>query len=207
MPWTGPTFPSLPGIGMPPHRSLQWSWEDQTALSGKRARYSLFTYPLYKWEIPLDFLRTATAYEEFQTLIGFINSLQGGVGLFGYTDPDDNAVTLQEFDGGLCDGVLTGPFQLVRSVGGNAEPVFLLNGAPSIYVNGTLKTLTTDYTIGTYGGVTFTVAPPAAAVLTWTGSYYWPCRFDDDSIDFEKFSINPAIYSTKSLKFSSEKLA
>jgi uncharacterized protein (TIGR02217 family) len=198
MPWSGAVLPALPGLGYPPKRSIKWSWEDQTALSGARARYSLFSYPLYNWEIPLDFARTDTAYGEFQELFGFINGQLGGVLLFGYTDPDDNTVSAQSF--GTGDGT-TRQFQLVRTLGGFTEPVFLLNGAATIDVAGTPTAGFTEAS----GLVTFNTAPSSGAALTWSGSYYWPVRFDDDTISFEKFVFN--MYATKALKFSSEKLA
>jgi hypothetical protein len=40
--------------------------------------------------------------------------------------------------------------------------------------------------------------------LTWSGTYYWPCRFDDDTTELSKFLVN--IYECKALKFSTEKL-
>ena len=201
-PWTGPVLPALPLITYPAKMGLTWSGVKQDALSGKRVRYSLFSYPTRSYDIPISGLRTAATFAEWQDLVGFINSVAGTVGLFGYTDPNDNSVTAQEFGSG--DGSTKGPFQLVRTLGGFTEPVFLLNGAPEIYVNSVLKTLTTDYTLDNYGNVTFTAAPGNGLALTWTGSWYVGCRFDDDVTDFELFVSN--IFAVKSLKFSSEKL-
>jgi hypothetical protein len=146
MPWTGPVLPALPSISYPGKRSPTWSAAKQEALSGKRTRYSLFTYPIYAYEIPLNYLRTDQAFQEWQQLVGFINSVQGPVELFGYTDPDDNAIANQEF--GVGDGVTTGPFQLVRALGNFVEPVFLLNGAPTISVAGTP---TSAFSVDLYG--------------------------------------------------------
>lgn len=197
--WTGPVFPALPSISYPRKRNPNWSKVEAKALSGKRTRTTLFTYPTYSYEIPLNYLRTDAAFTEWQQLMGFINSLFGGVGLFGYTDPDDNAVANQVFGAG--DGVTKGPFQLVRTLGNFVEPVFLINGTPVISVSGTP---TAAFTIDTYGRITFTSAPAAAAVLTWSGAYYWGCRFDEDTTEFEKMLVN--IYQCKSLKFSTDKL-
>ncbi len=47
-----------------------------------------------------------------------------------------------------------------------------------------------DYVISSTGQVVFTVAPASGAVLTWTGSYYWRCRFTHDIADFERFAAN-----------------
>jgi uncharacterized protein (TIGR02217 family) len=202
MPWTGIVFPTLPLLTFPAKRSLVWSGIKNESLSGKRSRYSLFSYPIWAWDLQITGLRTAAAFAEWQTFVGFMNSLNGTVGLFGYTDFVDNAVTAQSFGSG--NGVATGPFQLVRTVGGFTEPVFLLNGAPSIYVAGVLQTLNTNYTIDNYGNVTFTTPPANGAALTWTGSFYWPCRFDDDETAMSLFVSS--IYDLKSIKFRSEKL-
>ncbi len=200
MPWTGPVFPTLGGETYPRKLTINWSSVKQDALSGRRARFSLFTYPTHSYELPFSYLRT-DSNAEWQTLAGFINSVNGPVQLFGYTDPDDNTVANQEFAVG--DGATLGPFQLVRSLGGFVEPVFLINGNPTIKVSGTP---TTNWTVDAYGRVTFTSgnAPGSGAPVTWSGSYYIGCRFDDDSNDFNKFLAT--IFEMKSLKFSSEKL-
>ena len=170
-----------------------------TALSGKRDRQTLFTYPIYSYEIPFSMLRSDSVNLEWQQLMGFINSLYGGVLLFGYSDPDDNAVTNQEF--GVGDGKTTGPFQLVRALGNFVEPVFLINGAPAVEVAGTP---TTAFTLDSYGRITFNSPPANGAALTWSGSYYMPCRLDDDTTNFSKF-LNQ-FFELPKLRFSTEKL-
>lgn len=201
MGWTGPVFPTLIGAKYPIPRKVNWNANKQRALSGKNARTSNYTYPTYTWQIDVSVLRTAAAFTELQQLIGFINSLAGAVGLFGYTDPDDNAVTNQVFAVG--DGSTLGPFQLVRAFGNFDEPVFLLNGNPSIEVAGTPSS---NWTVDGYGRVTFTAgnAPASGAQISWSGSFYWPCRFDGDSSDITLFQSG--IYQAKKLSFTSEKL-
>lgn len=56
-----------------------------------------------------------------------------------------------------------------------------------VYVNGALKVNGVDYTVNSAGFVTFTVAPPAGAMLTWTGAYYWRVRFAQDEAEFSNF--------------------
>lgn len=68
------------------------------------------------------------------------------------------------------------------------EPVLdLANAQPQIFVDGILKTFGSDYTISASGLITFTAAPAAGAALTWTGSYYWRVRFNDDVTEFNNF--------------------
>ena len=137
----------------------------------------------------------AAALQEIQSLIAFFNSRQGSFDNFLYSDPSDNTVTAQGF--GTGDGVTTA-FQLCRSFGGNVEPVMSLNGAPSIYIGGVLKTAGTGYTVSN-GMVTFTSAPAAAATLTWTGAYYYRCRFLADEQEFENFMYQ--LWAVKKLEF------
>jgi uncharacterized protein (TIGR02217 family) len=195
---TVPVFPSLPGIAYPVKRTVQWSTVKGDALSGKRTRFALWTYPVYWYDLPFNFLRSDALTLEWQTLEGFINGVQGAYGLFAYSDPNDNAVTNQQF--GQGDGVTT-TFQLVRSLGGFTIPVFLINGTPTISVAGVV---TASASISAYGVVTFASAPANGAALTWTGGYYMPCRFDDDTTDMSQFMRT--IWELKSLKFSTEKL-
>ena len=193
---TIPVFPVLIGQTWPVTRAPVWKTISQEAMSGKETRLPQFTFPRYKWSLPWD-----TTFSEFAELLGFINSLAGGALPFYFTDAHDNAVAAQGFGEG--DGTTTA-FQLVRAFGGFVEPVQSVNGAPSIYVAGTLKTVTTDYTIGSTGIVTFVAAPAAAAALTWTGSYYWLCRLDDDTAEFSEFA--QGFLELKKLAFTSIKL-
>jgi hypothetical protein len=94
---------------------------------------------------------------------------------------------------GTGDGTTT-TFQLTRTIGGvatgYAEPMQNINGAPTIFVNGVKKTVTTDYTVGSTGIVTFTSAPANNAVLSWSGKFYFYVRFADDTLMFEQFMSN-----------------
>lgn len=195
---TLPVFPSLAGLGWPVKRAVLWDTVKHDALSGKRTRYPNWTYPLYKYDLPLNVLRSGSAYLEWQQLEGFINSVQGAAQLWAFSDPNDSSVTAQGF--GIGDGTSTA-FQLVRALGNFTQPVFLVNGTPTITINGTP---TVAFSLSAYGVVTFNSAPAAAAALAWSGSYYWPCRFDDDATDIENFMSQ--LLRSKSLKFSTEKL-
>jgi hypothetical protein len=72
------------------------------------------------------------------------------------------------------------------------------------YIATTIVAVTvTDYALGTQGLVTFSTAPLAAAILSWTGTYNWLCRFDADATDFEKFMNR--LWECKALKFTTIK--
>lgn len=178
-------FPSnLPGLGWSVLKQPSWSTRIQKAVSGKELRAALMSYPLYRITLTYEVLRESAALQELQTLMGFFNARLGSFDSFLYSDPTDHSVTDQGF--GTGTGTLA-QFQLIRSYGGFAEPVMNLNGAPAIKVAGSLKTAGTDYTVDQFGVVTFTSNPPAGAALTWSGSFYYRCRFNSDSTEFDNF--------------------
>jgi uncharacterized protein (TIGR02217 family) len=220
-------LPTLAGLGFSVKRIPVWSTRIQTAISGKKTRIADWSYPVYQWELTYDFLRQAgtaqqvttyngSTYSEFATLAGFFNQRQGQFDSFLYLDPDDNtSATDQSL--GVGDGATT-LFQLVRVFGGYAEPVLAPNVVTNVKVNGVTKTLGSDYDVTlwnlTYlsgagaspnlpGMVSFTVAPPASQSVTATFTFYFPCSFLEDHMDFEKFMA--PLYSAKSVKFESRK--
>ncbi len=193
-----PVFPSLPGLAWPVKRTPRWLNVENDALSAKRIRVPLWTYPVYLYELSYNVLRLGTL-AEWQQLVAFIHSVQGSAQLWQYSDPNDNAVTNQLFGAG--DGVTAGPFQLVRTLGGFTEPVFLVNGAPTISIAGTP---TLAFTVSAYGEVTFNAPPANGAALTWTGAYYWGCRFDGETFPFTQSMST--FFKAGPLKFSTEKM-
>ncbi len=201
---TVPTFPSLIGVGWPVVRMPEWDTDVQVSLTGKRTTLGRRSYPIYRYELPYNVLR-ADANIEWQTLVAFYNSVGGRRDLFAYNDPSDNSVTTMSFGAG--DGA-TRAFQLTRALTGTGvswvDPVFAPTGTPSIFVAGVLKSTPADYTISATGLVTFTAAPVGGAALTWTGTYNWLCRFDDDSQSFEQF-LN-LFWRLGKIRFSTEKL-
>ena len=44
-----------------------------------------------------------------------------------------------------------------------------------------------NYSIGSTGLITFVTAPANGAALTWSGSFYYRCRFVDDEARFDRF--------------------
>jgi hypothetical protein len=197
-----PVFPALPGIAYPLPRRTIWNSNVAESVSGKRIGTTLRTYPTYGFEVSFadtGFLRSGPAYLEWQQLAGFINKMAGRYGLFLYSYPDDSIATQQPLAFG--DGSST-TFQLVRTLGGFTEPIMCPQiPLTTVRVNGVA---TTAYTLDNYGKLTFNVAPAGGAAIDWTGRFYWPCRFDQDTTDFSNIMLN--LYELKSLRFSSEKL-
>lgn len=193
-------FPSLPGLTWNVVRRPRWSTVTKKSVSGREFRAAQYSYPLWEYRLAYEVLRGRSALPEMQQLAAFFNARQGSYDTFLYADPDDSAVTLQTFGSG--DGTTT-KFQLVRAFGGYTEPVFDLNGAPQIYKAGVLQTSGTHYTIDSVGVLTWVTAPTAGQALTWTGSFYWRCRFMQDAADFNQFMRQ--LWELKSLEFTTVK--
>ena len=193
-------FPTLPGLAWNVMRRPRWSTVAKQSVSGREFRAAQFSYPIWEYELSYEVLRGSSALPEVQQLIAFFNARSGSYDTFLYTDPDDKSVTAQQF--GVGDGS-NKVFQLVRAYGGYIEPVYDVNGAPSIYVNGALKTLTTDYTISSTGLVTFVTAPGVSMPVTWTGNFYWRCRFLQDEAEFNQFLYQ--LWELKRLTFKTVK--
>jgi uncharacterized protein (TIGR02217 family) len=181
-------FPTLSGLTFPYTRAPRWRTGIQPALSGKESRIQYRRYPLPRWELNYEILRDDIAVSDVKAIVGLFNACGGSFDTFLYTDPDFNSVTTENF--GTGDGVTT-QFQLIatyKNASGPGAPERFqnLNGLPQIFKAGVLQTLTTHYTIGPTGIITFVTAPAVAAALTWTGSFYYRCRFSDDELVLSK---------------------
>jgi uncharacterized protein (TIGR02217 family) len=177
-------LPVLAGLTWDIGTASQFNTKVHRAVSGYEVRAAYMNYPLWTFKLKYDLLRDDVANNELKTLLGFFNSRQGQFDSFLYSNPADNAVSAQQF--GIGTGAQTA-FQLTRPYGGYVEPAQNLNGAASIYVGGVLKTLTTDYTISATGMVTFVTAPASSASISWTGAFYYRCRFLSDMMDLNQF--------------------
>jgi uncharacterized protein (TIGR02217 family) len=198
-------FPSLPGLAWPVKRSELWKTRAPEAISGKETRIADWSYPRHEWTLGFDLLRqgtrTAGIFTELAQLDGFFNERQGQFDSFLYTDPDDCSVTAQAI--GTGDGSTTS-FQLVRAFGGFVEPIFAPNVVSHIYVNGVDPG---GWTVSYWGSATPGIvtfgAAPAAQPITADFTYYFPCRFSADQMDFAKFMAT--LWSAKAVKFRSIK--
>lgn len=184
-------FPTLPGLTFGSSKAPEFSTKTQRAVSGNEARASMAAYPLWTFNLSYEFLRHG-ASTELRQMLGFFLARKGSFDSFLFADPEDNAVTNQNF--GTGTGGQT-QFQLMRTFGYGAgctfdEPVQNVNALTNIKVNGVTKTLTTEYTVSATGLVTFVTPPDNALPITWTGSYYYRCRFTKDVSEFTKFMHN-----------------
>jgi uncharacterized protein (TIGR02217 family) len=187
------------------------------------AATSLKPYPTWEFNVELPMNVSAsnllTSSSIISQFIGLLGELAGQGGLFLYSDYTDNSVTTAMSGmlnvtsgaaapmGTVGDGSST-EFQLVRSLGGLSWDIIQnLNGAASIYVNGTLKTNGTDYSISSTGVVTFASAPANNATLTWSGNFYFLCRLGADSfkdLSMVGYNASGALWTCTGISFASE---
>ena len=178
-------YPSPPGLTFGTQRNvIAPPVITKTTPSQREYRARDATLPRYRYVLAYEFLRSDAVWAELQALVGFFNRHGGGFDDFLFLDPDDNAVAANAF--GVGNGS-TKAFQLLRTFGGFSEPVRDVLGAPSIYVNGVLRTPGTHYSLSATGLVTFVTAPGAGQPVTWTGQFYRRVRFRYDELQATKF--------------------
>lgn len=140
------------------------------------------------WQFDMTFPKLNSSFNDptgyLAKVAGFFMSMQGAANSWLYDSAVDNDNTIlasapAQF--GVGDGA-TKAFQLVRPIGDYQDIIQNLNGTTSIYDAGIL--LTSGFSIDAKGVVSFTVAPTAGHVLSWSGKYYYRCRFlKDDGLD------------------------
>jgi len=153
-------------------------------------------------KINVDWSRTLRQYEfgfvplsvaEWQTVEGLHEVTEGGAYGFLLSDPKDNTCLLTDGLATLVGGTI---YQLAKryvAVGSSrykdrniTRP---LAAGFAIYTSGTpIVTYTLD---STTGRITIPSAP-SAATLTWSGTFYIPVHFENDSIDWELVRSGPA---------------
>lgn len=191
-------------------RTPDWNTLEQRAVSNKRSTVGLQLYPIMHFELDYELLRDDLAPSDLKALVGLFNACKGKYDDFLFQDPDFNIFlpsNQQLFY--TADGTV-GPFQLVAtyqnpSGPGYAELIQNLNGTPVIYGN-SVALSNTNYVIGPTGLVTFNAghAPAAGVALTWSGSFFYRCAFDEDKLDLSKFMNQ--WWAAKKVAFTSIKL-
>ena len=195
-------FPTLPGLNISVKRSVLTSTVVQGSTSGKEQRASFWSSPRIEWDLTFNFLRQTafslqTTFDEAATLVAFFGGQGGQLTPFWFTDPYNATATTVAC--GTGTGAAGQTSQLVDSLGVAVAP----NGAPSLYVNGVLQTVTTNYTVSATGLVTWVTNPGNGYPITWSGAYYYTVRFQQDQLDLKRI-VNLA-WESGSLKLISVK--
>ncbi len=191
-------FPTLPGLSWSVTKQPRFATRIQRAVSGRELRALDQPNPIWTWTLSYSVLRDGGSYDELRTLMGFFLDQQGAFGPFLFVDPTDNGVTGQVL--GTGDGG-TAAFQLVRTMGGFAEPITAPNAVADVYVNGVVQ-IPSGYSVGADTGVvTFTTPPAAGETVSADFTYYFRVRFADDTAEFENFMFQ--LWSLRQVKLQS----
>lgn len=157
-------------------RRQRWDVEVVTSDGGSEVRNSRWSQPLLEFDVSYPTALRDDAV--FQSVLQAYLATGGGLDSFAFTDWTDYQATNEEF--GIGDGA-TLTFSLFKSYDfGSASfsrRIYLPVSAITVKKDGVTQVsgYTVSYTAGT---VTFSVAPANAVVLTWTGDFDVPVRFD-----------------------------
>jgi uncharacterized protein (TIGR02217 family) len=188
-------FPALPGLGWSVTKSARCATRIQRAVNGRELRALDQPNPIWNWTLTYPLLRdkwdtrgggVGIGYDELRTLAGFFLQQQGAFQPFLFDDPTDHAVTAESLGAG--DSSATA-YQLVRAMGGFAEPITAPNLVSAIHFDGILQSAGSYSVDNTTGLVTFTTPPPAGRAITADFTYYFRVRFSDDTAEFENFML------------------
>ena len=184
-------FPELRGLSWDVTKTPEFFTLSKVSPSGVDISAALSSYPRWHFSLSYECLR-AGAESELEKLLGFFLSCRGNAVDFLYRDPSDYKVSCQTF--GVGDG-RTVTFQLCHNIGGFIEPLCdTVN--ETIYVGDTQKD--GGYTIR--DGIISFIAPPAAGKrLTWSGDFYYRCRFKESSLEVQNFAFK--LWSARSVEF------
>lgn len=182
-------FPVLTGLKWDVVKAPSFKTLIQSAVSGKECRVGLRAYPLYQFDMSYEFLGDGHTKlgNELRKLMGLFLSMRGALDNFLYTDPTDYQVTDQNF--GTGDGATT-QFQMSRTYGDTftfQEPIYNINAISNLKVNGVAQTNPTNYSVSATGLVTFVTPPANGHAITWSGTYFFRCRFMQDMSEFSRF--------------------
>lgn len=201
-------FPALPGLGWSVTKMPRFAGRIQNAVSGRELRVLDQPNPIWTWTLTYSLLRDkwdaraaigpGVGYDELRAIAGFFLQRQGTFQPFLFDDPTDNIIAGQVVGTGNSSSSI---FQLVRSMGGFAEPITAPNAVAAIYFNG-VRQSPASYTVDAETGlVTFATPPPAGHVITADLTYRFRVRFADDSAEFENFMYQ--LWQLKQIKLQS----
>ncbi len=201
-------FPALPGLGWSVTKAPRFATRTQKAISGRQLRILDQPNPIWTWTLTYSLLRDkwdtrqpgglGIGYDELRTLAGFFLQQQGAFAAFLFDDPTDDTIAGQSIGSGDSS---TTVFQLVRTMGGFAEPIVAPNVVSAVYFNGVLQS-PAGYTVdATTGLVTFAAPPPSGQAITSDFTYYFRVHFTEDINEFENFMYQ--LWSLKQIKFES----
>lgn len=163
----------------------------QEAIAGNEQRYAQWTKCRGVGDLSYGLLTSSDPLGDFRAILSMFRAHFGSLIPWRFRDWSDYTATDELF--GTGDGAET-DFQLVMTYDPSfillntpgsllyVRSITLVDGAPTIEVDGVTKTVVTDYTISSSGVVSFVVPPANNKQVTWSGTFDVPVRFDTDHL-------------------------
>jgi uncharacterized protein (TIGR02217 family) len=207
---------SIPGVAWSVSKAPTMQTRIQRSVSGRELRALDYPAPLWQFQLTFNLLRDqwdtrgseglGSGFDELRTLFALYLACYGAYGTFLFSDPTDNQRTGQYLGTGNSS---TTQFQLQASYGSSGAPLFTapvtaVGLVSALYLNGVTQNPSTySYAagLGSTGIITFAVPPVTEATITADFSFYFRCRFVDDSYSFENFMYQ--LWQLKKLSFIS----
>ena len=178
-------YPTLPTLGWSVLREPVFSTLKSTHVSGKVARATNAVFPVWKFTLMYEVLLSDPGTQQLQQLRGFFESLYGQNTTFLFLDPEFYNAYHQVL--GTGDGTQT-DFPFVRSLGSYySEPVGQVGTLVNTYLNGVVQGSGFSVQYTPYPVLRFASPPGAGVQVMADFTYYFLCRFGNDSMDFEEF--------------------
>lgn len=192
-------FPELPGLEWDASLTPMFNTKIMTSINGRELRASFQAAPKYEISLSYAFLRENKGRKELQQLQGFYLERRGAFDSFLYKMPDDN-----QFDCTFVGDGSTTSFQLYKDMYtsqlplGNTEEQIVGEVDPNMWNQTPVKPMW-DANISkpmwnaatakiTSDGKYILSQPLEAGIeITISGTYFYRCRFKDDTQQYVNF--------------------
>lgn len=186
-------FPEI-CIGYDFVRKPVFSTNIMTSISGRELRARHYAVPRYEFSLQIPILRESK--KELQKIENFFLDRFGSFDSFLFKAPLDN-----EFESQFVGDGVTTSFQLYKQTGEQKIPITNVEAFGKVLmwnVNDQTLMWSTDvqklmwsndyYDVNSDGTVIFNTPPALGQVVKITGTFYYRCRFAEDSQEFTLFS-------------------
>ncbi|MEN8282386.1 DUF2460 domain-containing protein [Acinetobacter gerneri] len=188
-------FPELPGLEWDLSKKPIFNTKIMESVNGRELRASYQAVPKYEISLSFGFLRESKGRNELQQLESFFLERRGAFDSFLYKMPDDNQFTCIVVGDGQSNRL-----QLFKNIGEHQEPIShtkpQASEDPLMWNSSSSKkmwsTSQTDmwhllYGIGKDGFVDLPTPLALGQQLTVSGTFYYRCRFKEDSQEYSNF--------------------
>ncbi len=194
-------FPELPGLEWDTSITPMFNTKIMTSINGRELRASFQATPKYEISLSYAFLRENKDRKELQQLQGFYLERRGAFDSFLYKMPDDN-----QFDCTFIGDGTTTAYQLYKMMyntplplGNTEEVVHTID--PNMWNETTSKPMwnsntaklmwnTTTAQITADGKYILSQPVEAGIQINIKGTYFYRCRFKDDTQQYVNFMHN-----------------